>query len=161
MPLNSLQMILLTSFSLTLAACSRSGDWPNLSDKMPDPAQRERVIVQTDPSAQPREIPDALTSEQEALSLLEDITKSLSAARAEFERSMAAIEPTAEDARIRWMSAQVAVTRLSQTASRLNAILFSDFLNGAEVQTTARRLKDETDQIVVEARQTLAKSEPD
>lgn len=146
---------------LVLAACTRSGDWPNLSDKMPDPAERNRVIERADPTSTPRAAPQAVTSEQDANRALADVLAALGNAEAEFNSAMEVWRLGEGEIRTNWMSAQLAVTRLSQTVSGLNGILFSTELEGSPAKQEAAQLKARVDAIVVAARQELASKEPD
>ena len=150
----------LLAILLITAACTRSGDWPNLSDKMPDPTERNRVIERAEPSTEPRPAPQAIVSEQDAIKLLSDTAAAIEAAEAEFNTAMNAWKQENGEARTNWMSAQVAVTRLSQTVSRLNDILFSEALNGTDTWQKATELKDRVDLLVISARQELGKSTP-
>lgn len=142
-------------------ACTRSGDWPNLSDKIPDPAERSRVIERAEASSEPRPAAQAIASEQDAAQLMLDVINSLVQLEAEFNTAMATWKQNGGEPRTDWMSAQVAVTRLSQAASRLDEILFSEALEGSSTMAEALHLKTRVDATVIAARLELASNEPD
>ncbi len=154
------QSSILVAILLVCSGCTRSGDWPNLSDKMPDPAERNRVIERADPSSEPRPAPQAIVSEQDAAQLLADIVEAVAQAETNFEVAMQTWQQSENEIRTSWMSAQLAVTRLSQTVSRLDGIIFSQPLAGTDTKATASQLKGRVDAIVIAARQELAANEP-
>ena len=141
-------------------ACARSGDWPNLSDKMPDPTERNRVIERANPSTGPRPSPNAIVSEADASQLLSVVVDAVADAEADFNTAMGVWRQGEGEARTNWMSAQLAVTRLSQTVSRLNEILFNSSLGGTPIAKNAAKIKTQVDALVVAARQELANSKP-
>lgn len=154
------QSSILVAILLVCSGCTRSGDWPNLSDKMPDPAERNRVIERADPSSEPRPVPQAIVSEQDATQLLADTIDAVANAETNYEVAMQTWQQSEDEIRTSWMGAQLAVTRLSQTVSRLDEILFSQPLAGTATKETAAKLKERVDAIVITARQELAANEP-
>lgn len=155
------QSSIFVAILLAGTACTRPGDWPNLSDKIPDPAERSRVIERADPSSEPRPTPQVIGSEQDAAQLMSDVENSLVQLEAEFNTAMATWKQNDGEPRTDWMSAQVAVTRLSHAASQLDEILFSKPLEGSSTMREALTLKTRIDAMVIAARQELASNEPD
>lgn len=153
-------------FLALLPGCGMGGDWPNLSDRMPDPATRARVIDRADPSVAPRELDAAPQTPTDAQALLAEIEQAIRVAQGDFETSMQSFETSRmatggdSDALHSWMEVQLMLTRLSQTASRLDAILFSTPLSGTAVHAAARETKDRIDTLVIAARQRLAAIRP-
>ena len=146
---------------LLLAACTSGEKWPNLSDKLPDVAERNRVLESSDPAVSPR-TPDASPlSEADALQLMQGISGAVSQSTEQFTAAMASWrESSGADRRSRWMGAQLAVTRLSQTVSRVNAILFNDELKNGNAQAQAQALKNRVEKTVADARQELSANAP-
>jgi len=158
-----------------LAACSGQGkDWPNLSDPLPKAEERERV----DPTAvTPAEKPPVPTrpvmsgaatslpntdpvpeSEEEAASLFDDIKKTLRSETLAYRQAVAKLGSTAdEELKDAWFSAQLALTRLSRTASRLDPLLDMDLPALHDELVSEAEI---IDRFVVGERQRLAESEP-
>ena len=146
---------------LLLTACSSGEKWPNLSDKLPDVAERNRILEKADSTATPRTTDAAPLTETDALQLLATINNDVTRAADQFSAAMTYWEQSPEtDRRSAWMGAQLAVTRLSQTVSRVNNILFNEDLDGSNVQVQAQALKSRIESTVTAARQKLAKSAP-
>jgi len=159
--------LLLVSLAV-LSGCSSNGDWPNLSDKMPDPASRNRVIERADPSIAPREQDEVPTSLANAETLFDTVSSDIEAAQAAFALALEAFvnskqpdSDTASDKVHLWLETQLVLTRLSQTASRLDAILFNDELATSETGRLSKEMKDRVDTEVVAARQSLAAQKPE
>ncbi len=151
-----------------LAGCNSNGDWPNLSDKMPDPASRNRVIERADPSVTPREQDQVPASLTDAETLFATVSSDIETARQAFplaleafKKSMQADSETASDRVHLWLETQLALTRLSQTTSQLDAILFNDALASSETGRRSREVKDRVDTEVIAARQSLASQKPE
>lgn len=158
---------LIWAFSLismtALAGCSSTGDWPNLSDKMPDPATRARVIERAGPSIVPREQDRVPTSTAEAEALLATVTIDVAAAQQTYSQALGAFKNSgsADSDKVHlWLEAQLALTRLSQTISRLDAILFDETLAKSELGGRAKAQKQKTDALIVAERQALAAIKP-
>lgn len=155
----TISLILMTA----LTGCSSTGGWPNLSDKMPDPATRTRVIERADPSIAPRQQEKAPTSMAEAEALLATVTTDVRAAHEIYAQALEAFNkavPDDSDKVHLWLEAQLALTRLSQTISRLDVILYDDSLATSELGARAKAQKQETDAHVVAERQALAAAKP-
>ncbi len=147
---------------VVLAACSSGEKWPNLSDKLPDTAERNRVLERSEPTAAPRAEDTTPLSETDAMELLASIENSVKTAKKDFTAAMATwrSNTAVADARSNWMGAQLAVTRLSQAASRVNNILFNADLKNGAAWASAQSLKDNVERLVEEARQELAANTP-
>lgn len=147
--------------AVLLAACSSTEKWPNLSDKLPDTAERNRVLERVDPSATPRQADKSPLSEADAVQLLATIENDISDAAGEFTAAITSWRESNEaDRRSTWMGAQLALTRLSQTVSRVNSILFNDTLRNSSVVAQANSLKNKLEKTVAEAQQELAANAP-
>jgi len=156
--------LLLLVSTAAMSGCSSSGDWPNLSDKMPDPALRGRTVERADPSVTPRPQEQAPTTSAEAETLLAAVAADIASAQETYAQAVAAFRASGEnngDSVHLWLEAQLALTRLSQTASRLDVILFNDNLASSELGLRSRAAKDRVDTQVVAARQALAAQKPD
>lgn len=157
----SLFLLILASITPLIAACSSNGDWPNLSDRMPDPAERNKVIERTDVTTTPRPIDEQPQSPQSAATLLANVRDDLDVAKAAFDAAMQTWRDSEEpDIKSLWMGAQLAVTRLSQTSSRLDPIIVGEVLQGSKVVADALTTKAQIDEIVIEARRELASRAP-
>lgn len=136
-----------------LAGCAR-GEWPSLSDKLPDP--QERVLVRAEPtthvSPEPSTSvpgPDVIISETDAIALLREVRNEVKILQAEYAEAaatydLAAIPPQAgsrQELRHMWMNLQLQLTRVSQAVSRLNDILFASNLLDASLLEEASTLK--------------------
>lgn len=167
------------SLSLVSACSSSDRNWPNLSDKLPDASERERTPEGTDPtavtpSAKPAPPPrPAMTggigtppgddpapqTVPEANILLEDIKKALREETLIYRQTVAKLGTAArEELQDIWFSAQLALTRLSRTASRLDPLTETDL---PEIAEAASAEADIIERFVVGERQRLADSEPD
>jgi len=150
-------------FITALTGCSSTTDWPNLSDKMPDPSTRARVIERVDPTIAPREPDKAPTSITEAETLLASVTEDLIAAQEIYARALDTykkVGPEQDDKVHLWLEAQLALTRLSQTVSRLDVILFDEKLARSELGLRVKEQKQRTDSLIVAERQALAAAKP-
>lgn len=157
----SLFLMILASIIPLVTACSSGGDWPNLSDRMPDPTERNKVIERTDVTTTPRPIDEQPQSPQSAATLLANVRSDLDTMSSAFETAMQAWRGSGEaDSKDLWMGAQLAVTRLSQTSSRLDPIILSEVLKGSAVVAEAQTAKAQIDEIVAEARKELASRAP-
>lgn len=163
-------ILALLLFSLAaLPGCSSNGDWPSLSDKMPDPASRSRAVERADPSVAPRVQEQMPTTLTEAKVLLASVTEDIKAAQEAYTQALRAFDGSGtnknspnDDERVHlWLEAQLALTRLSQTASRLDVILFNENLADTELGGRSRTTKSRIDAQVVAARQSLAAQKPD
>ncbi|WP_417450106.1 hypothetical protein [Kordiimonas sp.] len=158
-----------------LGACShQDGEWPNLSDPLPDTADRNRpdtsaVTPNVKPPAPVRPalsgeaiaLPDKdplPQSESAAMSLLDEIKKNLREETLAYRQAVARLG-TADTDKLQdmWFSAQLALTRLSRTASRLDPLLEMDM---PTVKSAAEAEADIIERFVVGERQRLAESEP-
>lgn len=145
---------------LLLAACGSRDDWPNLSDKMPDPAERERVFERAEPSATDRAPDPAPTSESDALALVADVARALAQERALYAETRAALEAADETGRRQaWLDAQFALTRLSITLSRLTQVRLIE-RDDSVARSEAQSLWDELDPYIAAERQALTRLEP-
>ena len=124
--------------SLIVSACTVDGDWPNLSDPLPEveTAPHMRVIpAPAEPVAAPLEAdtdnlanPESWLAETEAL---------FADALANYHQSVTAFETAEEtEKEIAWRSAQTALTKLSQIAGRLSSLLFEKDLPEAISERT-------------------------
>ncbi len=147
---------------LMLTACSGfAGDWPNLAEPFPDPKERERVIEHANPVAPTRAPTESPLTSSDAVKLLKAIqtqfakdTSAYKGAKAHFAAAMG------EDKTDYWNEAQLALTRLSHTASRLDAILNADTIKSSDVWMRVLRLKKEQDTYLVKERRLLAGIKP-
>lgn len=150
-------------FIAALTGCSSTTDWPNLSDKMPDPLTRARVIERVDPTIVPREPDKAPTSLAEAETLLASVTEDVIAAQEIYASALDTFKkggPTQNDKVHLWLEAQLALTRLSQTVSRFDVILFDEQLAKSELGLRVKEQKQRTDSLIVTERQALAAIKP-
>ncbi len=166
------------SLSLLSACSSSDKDWPNLSDKLPDASERERTPEGTDPasvtpSAKPAPPPrpvmtgdistppnddPAPQSLSEANTLLEEIKKALREETLTYRQTVAKLGTAAsEELQDIWFSAQLALTRLSRTASRLDPLTELELPQIADAASTEAEI---IERFVVGERQRLADSEP-
>ena len=168
---------------LLLGACSGTGsNWPNLSDKLPDPAERnspsqngeQSDVPQVNPAVKPAPparpgmtgagatVSDAdpvpLTA-LEADTMLNEIKKSLRDETLAYRTAVAKIDGLSGEAlQDAWFSAQLALTRLSRAASRLDPIMTLEFASQADAARTEAAI---IERFVVGERQRLADSEPE
>lgn len=167
---NSPKSILSVPLVLLIGACTHGSDWPNLSDKMPDPAERSRVIERADPSTAPRPRDEAPQSTGEAQTLFMEVTRDTEELGAAFEAVFRRLEEASvsegetqadEELKHHWFEAQLALTRLSQAVNRLDPIIFSETLEGTDVWRRARDHKSEIDQFVMLYRRGMLRFRPE
>ncbi len=158
-----------------LAACSsQDKEWPNLSDPLPDAKERERVDTSTVTPAEKPPVPTrpALKGEatslpendplpespDEAATLFEDIKKSLREETLAYRQAVAKLaSATGEELQDAWFSAQLALTRLSRTASRLDPLMEMEL---PELHDQVVSEAEIIERFVVGERQRLTESEP-
>ncbi len=166
--------------ALLLSACSSGkGDWPNLSDPVPDPSEREREIVRSEipagvsngetmPSSrqvlsgEPSSAPTAdqtPASEDEASDLLQAIKKALRDETLAYRKAKARIAESEEGDAVQdaWFSAQLALTRLSRTASRLDTLMALEIPRIVAEATAEAQIME---RFVVSERQKLFEAKP-
>ena len=146
---------------LLLSGCA-GGTWPNLSDPLPDPASRERVVERAQP-APDRRVPDSLpASTAEAEALLQDIRDTVQNERQTYQDTLNGLQnsPAGEAAILAWNGAQLALTRVSNSASRLEPLMALTEPAFNKTARAAKSLFDEVDGFVVAERQKLFASRP-
>lgn len=176
----SAKFVSIFTATLLLSACtSGNGDWPNLSDPVPDPSEREREIVRSEipghipsgkpapPSrpaltgeASPAPTADQLpASEEEASDLLQAIKEALRDETLAYRKAKARIADAEEGDALQdaWFSAQLALTRLSRTASRLDTLLALEIPRIVAEATAEAQIME---RFVVGERQKLFESKP-
>lgn len=139
-----------------LAACAGGKDWPNLSDPLPDPADRNRVELKAAPVAPSTMETTPPTTEAEAAATLNEISEALPQELKEYRLALGVFEAaTADDARQDgWLDAQLKLTRLSRTLSKLDPLIDGRPDSSAS-QQKALELKGFYEALVVEERQRL------
>ncbi len=153
-------------FSLIfVAACSSaSGDWPNLSDPIPNASERERVVERAEPT--PLYAPEAPDrdnplTQSVAIKLLTTVRAEVKRAKETYIASKGAIaREKGEEKEIAWHEAQLKLTRLSHNADRLDSITYADQLKAENVWQQAQNLQAMTDSYVAAERQALSKLKP-
>ncbi len=140
----------------TLAACAGGKDWPNLSDPLPDPADRNRVKLEAAPVAPSRIETSSPKTEAEATTALSEIAEVLPQELKDYRLALGTFDAAADDEKRKdgWLDAQLKLTRLSRTLSGLDPLI-----DGRPDSSTARHkaleLKDFYEALVVEERQRL------
>lgn len=153
--------------TLLLPACGLTGNWPNLSDKTPDPASRTRVIERAVP-AQPMEPSQSTHISsgnaenwlQTKIAAIEETRQTYEDARRSFEEQK---QQRASDEAVlihTWLEAQLALTRLSQLVSELDQLISSPALKGREIAARATQAKARLDAFTVKERQELEQIKP-
>lgn len=176
----SAKFVSIFTLVLSLTACSGGkGDWPNLSDPVASPSERERDIVRSEiPPAIPTSKPTPPTrpvltgeaspapnadplpgTEAEASDLLLAIKEALRDETLAYRKAKAKIAEAEEGDAVQdaWFSAQLALTRLSRTASRLDTLIGLEMPRiVAEASTEAEIME----RFVVGERQKLFEAKP-
>lgn len=150
---------------LMLAACgSMSGDWPNLSDPLPDASERERVLERLQPvlpSAKPtREAAEPITKESAARIVAEAKTQITEAKTLYLKAKKSLAVATGEEKEVIWHEAQLLLTRFSYTSNQLDSVLYSDVATSERVWQQAQELKLKTDEYAAAERQFLIQLKP-
>ncbi|MCJ9428224.1 hypothetical protein [Kordiimonas marina] len=159
-----------------LAACAGRGDtWPTLSEPLPDqsartkplhpakkPADQQRASTHAEPAAPTRRTEDTLPkTAAEADALLTEIKTDLKADTLAYREAVAKVDEAAAEARLdAWYDAQAALTRLSQTASRLDKLIAATDPALASVAEAAESQAGIIEKFVVDERQRLAGLKP-
>lgn len=121
---NYLKILCFTAF---LGGCSGyGGEWPSLSDPLPDESERERIFATADVKVGPESY-----AESETMNLASHETKQNSIAKEianaiqEFNETFKSIteETDPEDRLIAWTGSQLALSRASATINRLRDLL--------------------------------------
>ena len=159
---NIVKTFLVALVGFLLASCSSlSGDWPNLAEPYPDASGRNRVIEHANPVDAPTPSADQPLTRSTAFKLLESTRARLGKDTTQYETVKAKITvASGDDKTDYWNEAQLSLTRLSHTASRLDSIIFSEKLKSAPVWTNAASLKDKLDLFLVAERKQLAALKP-
>ncbi len=169
MTANKLQMVVMATACIALAACVNKEGWPNLSDRLPDTKERNRVIERANPSLEPRPQDMEPQTLQSANKLIADVKQASEALKLEFEDALnvarinapnAGTDATKQEFAHLWFEAQLALTRLSQTANRLDPLLFNAAIKDSLIQSTAKQEKLAIDTYVVAMRQELGSLKP-
>jgi len=152
---------LITIF-LLLSACGRlSGDWPNLAEPFPDASERNRVFERSKPVDPVFSEDKSPLTRSTAFKLLESTRTKLETAKTVYLNARAKIsDSSGEEQLINWNEAQLSLTRLSYTASRLDSILETENLKGTPVLSNSQILKSEQDVFLVAERRALAALKP-
>jgi len=159
---NILKFILFSALSLLISGCaSLSGDWPNLAEPYPDASARDRVIERANPVQPTRVQDESPLTRSSAYKLMESTRAQLSTARESYLAIKAKLKnASGDDQTDLWNEAQLSLTRLSHTASRLDGILNSEKLKDAPVWVSASALKNTQDTFLVVERKALAVLKP-
>jgi len=154
--------IYVTALCGALTACSSlSGDWPNLAEPYPDASERERVIEQAYPAEPISVESNHPLTRSTAFKLLQSTRARFETAKTEYLAITAELANLTGDEKVDlWNEAQLSLTRLSQTASRLDSITHADILKNTPVKEKATTLKNEWDVFLVTERKTLAARKP-
>jgi len=151
---------------LLLTACAGfSGDWPDLAEPYPSASERERVVEHAEPSA-PIVFNDASPlNKSAAIKLLTSVRARLDKATSEYENIVSDMQNAIsnegyERQQNLWNAAQLSLTRLSHTASQLDAILTAESLSDMPVWENARVLKNQQEIYLAAARKSLAAFKP-
>jgi len=149
--------IVLSLVFCSLAACAGGKDWPNLSDPLPDPADRDRVRLEAAPTELVAPGAPAPASPADVAAVLEEVSTALPLELKAYRLALTAFDGAADDdaRKDSWLDAQLKLTRLSRTLSRLDALT-----EGAPDMTSApyrqaAELKAFYEALVVEERQRL------
>ncbi len=153
--------LLLSCLAACLSGCS-DASWPRLSDPLPDPAERERVIEHAEPIGPTASLEKAeVNSEKEAQALIITVKTELQLAKKAYHTALTRLETTqGDDQKDAWYEAQMALTRYSQTVNQLDVILNSEALAGTNSQKEANLLAEETGNAVAKERQALFNRKP-
>lgn len=158
---------ILAIFTLLLSACSASGIWPNLSDKMPDPATRERVIERAAPTVSIEQADETTVTPENAENWVRETTAAIETAQSAYQTARSAYEGqtnqnNADETVLihMWLEAQLALTRLSQAISQLDQVILSEELKGSGVAARASQAKTRFDTFTVKERQELEQIKP-
>ena len=166
MKLHRTPIPLIFTLSLPLAACAGfSGDWPSLADPYPSASERERVIERAQPAAPVLFTDQSPLNKSAAIKLLTSVRARLDNAVTKYQGVVASLKDahTGDDRDLQidlWNEAQLSLTRLSHTASQLDAILETERLSPAPVWENARKLKQQQDMYLVAERRTLGDLRP-
>jgi len=145
-----------------ISACSSmDGNWPSLADPLPDASERVRVIERANPTMPNREAPESMLTRSTAFKLLESTKARMEKAKEEYIAAKAGLSGlSGEDALDQWNEAQLALTRVSHTLSRLDQILITESLEDAPVWQSASNYKDQEDRYLVQERAALSALRP-
>ena len=159
-----LKLVYIVGFAGFLSACTGAGgDWPKLTDPLPDPTARERVSVTSEPElAEESVIPTITTiSAEEAQQILGAAEETLAALQAEYQQTLKAIAGKEGEAwQDAWHTAQLALTRLSQETAVLDPIANSTIEAFTEIAERASSLRRNIDSYVIAERQRLTQMQP-
>lgn len=153
------------SCAFLLASCSgMSGDWPNLSDPLPDASERERVLERGEPT--PFIAPDTQTrgnplTQSTAIKLLTAVKADSAQAKKVYLASKEAVDAAeGEEKEIAWHETQLLLTRLSHNTDRLDSIIYADQLKPHNIWEQAKSFQSMIDVYVAAERQALNQLKP-
>ncbi len=151
---------------LLLAACAGGGEWPSLSDPVPEASDRAAVILRAravEPQRSGAET-DTFATRQEAEAALAAQFARIQNAREHYREAAAALAqasgPNDGDTAVHWGGAQIALTRYSAALSALDPILASTHLGETE-RVRAEAFFANTERRIAGERQRLAGLKPD
>lgn len=140
------------------------GEWPNLSDPIPDASERNRVVERSRPAAPIAvEAPanDSAMTGADATQLVTSVTQQVEKARKLYVSAKKEIETKAgEEKLIAWHEAQLLLTRLSYSIEPLDSVLLAEKLKGQAAWKSANLLKKKVDIFVSGERQSLILLKP-
>ncbi|PCI63438.1 MAG: hypothetical protein COB37_04895 [Kordiimonadales bacterium] len=148
-------------FLLVTACSSYGGDWPNLGAPLPKAEERNRTVTAPVPIAPITYADTAPTDPTEIDALLADIKQALRVTVSEYQAvSVKFAAASITEKPYVWNEMQFALTRVSQTASRLDPFLSSAPLASTPLLVKIKALKEEQDAFLVAERGILAGSKP-
>lgn len=157
-------LLLLSSLFFVSACSGTGGDWPNLSDPLPDASERERVLER----AQPTKNSAPSTTERDNPMTVTVAIKLVTAVQADIENAQkkyldvknAITTAEGEEKEIAWHEAQLLLTRLSHTADKLDSIIYAKQMKSENVWARASQIKNTHDTYVAGERQKLNSLKP-
>ena len=141
-----------------MTACSRGGDWPDLSKPVtPDsesaPQDKAHIVARpTAPSPQHNGAPVPVTQYERDL-LVQETAKAFSDAAERAKKEIQELEfARPDDRQATWHGAQITLTRLSQITDRLNGLINNNHQGAIDADTRMSETLDELRQLLNRAR---------
>lgn len=155
--------ILILCVLVGTAACTNHDGWPALTDNVPSAKERERVIERVVPAHNAQIAEDyEIHSAAEARALFNDIQQMVQVEKQAYINARQGFSKALQEERDNaWFGLQLALTRLSQTSSRLDKLVGYHRPDADDLKDMAAALKLATDMFVIEERKILAELKPE
>jgi archaellum biogenesis ATPase FlaH len=155
-------LVILISMNIIAACAGKDDNWPVLTSDVPNAKERDRAIERVSPAKYDNTATSTnISTESAADTLIKDV-KSLTQKETDsyLQAKQRYTNLDAQEKNDAWFGLQLALTRLSHSGSKLDALLDSQNTNLTGYIEEAASLKTSVDAFVISERQALAAIKP-